>query len=290
MPSLCSSDIICHLGKTPPAEVAPSGWLVVGQDQDKFGGGFQADQSFRGQVARVRLWGRVLGAGEVAQVAECGGGAGDGLLPWLTGAWTLNHTARVIEIPRDEICRKKGPYRTVLSPALPYSTAEKQCSAIKANLATPGNREDSDRLRTLVQETDPSCYGGPNQPLLWLGATDEKQEGEWVDAKDAAMRFTAWAAGQPNGGRRENNAAMTGAGAWADVSSKVFSYCAVCDAADPLVLTVLGLCENLPHDHYYVQESHANTKPYFRGYTVSNISWLEDRWLAKHPDRSVAFL
>ncbi|XP_069972834.1 uncharacterized protein [Penaeus vannamei] len=273
--------------KTPPVEVAPSGWLVVGQDQDKFGGGFQADQSFRGQVARVRLWGRVLGAGEVAQVAECGGGAGDGLLPWLTGAWTLNHTARVIEIPRDEICRKKGPYRSVLSPALPYSTAEKQCSAIKANLATPGNREDSDRLRTLVQETDPSCYGGPNQPLLWLGATDEKQEGEWVDAKDAAMRFTAWAAGQPNGGRRENNAAMTGAGAWADVSSKVFSYCAVCDAADPLVLTVLGLCENLPHDHYYVQESHANTKPYFRGYTVSNISWLEDRWLAKHPDSKV---
>ncbi|XP_047479834.1 glutamate-gated chloride channel subunit beta-like [Penaeus chinensis] len=80
---------------------------------------------------------------------------------------------------------------------------------------------------------------------------------------------------------------MTGAGVWVDVFSKLFSYCAVCDAADPLVLRVLGLCENLPYDHLYVQESHANTKPYFRGYSVSNISWHEGRWLAQHPDSEI---
>ncbi|XP_069972986.1 uncharacterized protein [Penaeus vannamei] len=273
--------------RTPPVEVAPSGWLVVGQDQDKFVGGFQADQSFRGQVARVRLWGRVLGAGEVAQVAECGGGAGDGLLPWLTGAWTLNHTARVIEIPRDEICRKKGPYRTVLSPGLPLAAAQRLCTALKAEVAAPRSREDNDRVRALARDTDPSCYGGPNQPLLWLGISDEAREGQWTDAAGSALAFSSWAAGQPNGGGVENGAAMTGSGAWVDVIARQYSYCAVCEAPEPLVLRARGLCARLPHDTYYVLSGHAAAKPYFRGYTSSNISWARDRWLAFHPSSEV---
>lgn len=283
---LCSLDIICCLGKTPPAEVAPSGWLVVGQDQDKYGGGFQADQSFRGQVARVRLWGRVLGAGEVAQVAECGGDAGDGLLPWLTEAWTLNHTARVIEIPREEICGKKGPYRTVLSPALPLAAAGRLCTAISAEVATPRNQEDNARIGALVRDTDPSCHGGPNQPLLWLGISDEAQEGRWTDAAGSALAFSGWAVGQPNGGGLENVAAMTGSGAWVDVVAHQYSYCAVCEAPEPLVLRALGLCTRLPHDTYYVLSGHVASKPYFRGYTTTYISWARGRWLAVHPSRS----
>ncbi|XP_037801847.1 gamma-aminobutyric acid receptor subunit rho-2-like [Penaeus monodon] len=83
---------------------------------------------------------------------------------------------------------------------------------------------------------------------------------------------------------------MTGSGAWVDVVAHQYSYCAVCEAPEPLVLRALGLCTRLPHDTYYVLSGHVASKPYFRGYTTTNISWARGRWLAVHPSRSEILL
>ncbi len=56
-------------GTTQPLDVDPGGALI-GQDQDEFGGMFEACQSWAGGVARMRIYNRALGDAEVVQVCQ----------------------------------------------------------------------------------------------------------------------------------------------------------------------------------------------------------------------------
>jgi hypothetical protein len=47
------------------------GVLVLGQDQDLVGGGFEADQSFSGAIAQFGMWDRQLTLKEISTLSEC---------------------------------------------------------------------------------------------------------------------------------------------------------------------------------------------------------------------------
>ena len=54
-------------------QIPAGGTVIIGQDQDKVGGGFQIKDSFGpGEVTEVNLWSRVLSGDEIAtQKANC---------------------------------------------------------------------------------------------------------------------------------------------------------------------------------------------------------------------------
>ena len=45
------------------------GTLVLGQDQDSLGGGFNADQSFQGMLSYVNLWDEVLPPEDIKEMS-----------------------------------------------------------------------------------------------------------------------------------------------------------------------------------------------------------------------------
>ena len=47
------------------------GILMLGQEQDKRGGGTDPSQSFSGEITQANMWDRALTAQEVAQMASC---------------------------------------------------------------------------------------------------------------------------------------------------------------------------------------------------------------------------
>ena len=54
------------------------GFLVLGQDQDSLGGGFEPDQSFIGEMTGVNIWSRVLVDQDIAALSKsCLAGEGD---------------------------------------------------------------------------------------------------------------------------------------------------------------------------------------------------------------------
>ncbi|XP_029014454.1 neuronal pentraxin-2 [Betta splendens] len=62
--------------------VRPGGVLVLGQEQDSVGGGFDASQALVGELSQVGLWDRVLTSAQVASLARCSRISPGGVTSW----------------------------------------------------------------------------------------------------------------------------------------------------------------------------------------------------------------
>ncbi|XP_028313956.1 neuronal pentraxin-1-like isoform X2 [Gouania willdenowi] len=55
----------------PYHPIKPEGVLVLGQEQDTLGGGFDATQAFVGELANLHIWNRKLSSSEINNLANC---------------------------------------------------------------------------------------------------------------------------------------------------------------------------------------------------------------------------
>ena len=50
--------------------ITKGGTLVLGQDQDSVGGGFEASESFQGMLSYVNVWDRVLCTSQIKEMSQ----------------------------------------------------------------------------------------------------------------------------------------------------------------------------------------------------------------------------
>uniref|UniRef100_A0A8C9Y4N7 Neuronal pentraxin receptor a n=1 Tax=Sander lucioperca TaxID=283035 RepID=A0A8C9Y4N7_SANLU len=62
--------------------IRPGGVLILGQEQDSLGGGFDSSQALVGELSQVGLWDRVLSSNQVASLARCGKVSQGNVAPW----------------------------------------------------------------------------------------------------------------------------------------------------------------------------------------------------------------
>jgi len=80
-----------------------NGILVIGQDQDSFGGGFVASQSYIGELTDLNVWNRVLTANGILKLSRsCHGGRGN-VKKWSDFKVGLRGDVRVISPSACEI-------------------------------------------------------------------------------------------------------------------------------------------------------------------------------------------
>ena len=78
--------------------------MVLGQEQDSLGGGFNAKQSFKGLVTNYNLWSNVQSDSDIAQMStSCRSGEGN-VFKWSD---FLTHALRIRGlIPMPSLCRQ----------------------------------------------------------------------------------------------------------------------------------------------------------------------------------------
>uniref|UniRef100_A0A667YGD8 Neuronal pentraxin receptor a n=1 Tax=Myripristis murdjan TaxID=586833 RepID=A0A667YGD8_9TELE len=69
-------------GLAPGHHIRPGGMLILGQEQDSLGGGFDSSQALVGELSQVGLWDRVLTSNQVASLARCGRVTQGSVAPW----------------------------------------------------------------------------------------------------------------------------------------------------------------------------------------------------------------
>ena len=244
--------------------------VIIGQDQDRWGGGYQKEQSFRGNLTRLNIWSRELTSTEVIQYDNCILNNDDSLIQWDPVKWKLNGFTVIRKINQDEICNDEI-FRILLSPEMKYSDSLMSCIAFKSSLAYPYDAADNENFLELMK-INSKCSG------IWLGITDEQDDGDWISTSNGnPIYYTNWKIGQPNGHTSENIGVLNADGRWLDLSDR-YEYCSICERSSPFTIEIKGLCLDIEIDRKYVISGYSSEKPFFRGYSRSNISWTGKYW------------
>merc|ERR1712156_886412 len=74
-----------------------------------------------------------------------------------------------------------GTYRFIHTPKS-WDDAQMFCESLGGNLFVPQNEADNDAVASF----------SPEATAVWIGVTDQKSEGAWVDPNGAALTFTNW--------------------------------------------------------------------------------------------------
>uniref|UniRef100_A0A3P8Q238 C-type lectin domain-containing protein n=1 Tax=Astatotilapia calliptera TaxID=8154 RepID=A0A3P8Q238_ASTCA len=110
-----------------------------------------------------------------------------------------------------------------VSVQMTWAEAEKNCQAMKANLASVNNAEDNENIQKVIRAAS------LNATRTWIGGTDCQMNDLWLWSDGSHFLFSAWKPGQPdNWESNESCIEINHGGKWNDVkcSTQRPSMCA----------------------------------------------------------------
>ncbi|XP_045118960.1 uncharacterized protein LOC123508957 isoform X2 [Portunus trituberculatus] len=253
-----------------------NGSLVLGQEQDSLGGGFDKTQAFIGDLSQVSLWSRVLSSGEVARLAACeDSGHGD---VFASDEIQLEEKGSITTtwMPLEDLCRPPIKSQFFFLPETRlFSEARAVCEAFNGSLVTPLSPAESQHLLEMWQSFGASC-SVTGRIKVWLGLTDEAEEGVWRDiTTNQLVEYQNFEPNRVGGGRVYNCATMDGKGTWLDSPCHAtMKVCTACRWAQSSFMRLQGLCFAKEHQaRVYVSSGHVDGRPFFVGYYSTLLRW-----------------
>ncbi|XP_023336040.1 uncharacterized protein LOC111707216 [Eurytemora carolleeae] len=267
-----------------PNAVNPDGVLILGQDQDNMGGGFESRQSFSGLISQFNIWNYALQDYEIETLAECRSDAWGNVVASKTNSFIIsNEHASVETVPLFELCGDQNSARSkyfLFNDAWSYPFYKAWCYNMGGGLSVPESEDEynnqMDIAEGLVQDIHEKCVHSSGSLLYWIGYTDSYGDGTWINpyTKDAIPFDGLWEGGvQPV---TESCASTYIDRKWvgSDCSE---GNCALCHFPQGMNLTIRGLCTSETNlmegffDTEYFLSGFRNGKPVWRGRGKSHI-------------------
>ncbi|KAG7163496.1 Neuronal pentraxin-1-like 1 [Homarus americanus] len=252
-----------------------NGTLILGQEQDAYSGGFDAKQSFCGNIAQMNIYDWSLPVEVVRRIHRC-------YEDPLGQIFSLDRDDMEIfggnlsEGDFSELC-KPGENVVILPKMLTFNQSISFCEQFGASLYLPETLNRTVHLYETSKDFFDSCNPG-DYSYLWLAATDEESEGQWrhVISGDDILE-DHFETGQPNGGLNENCVTLSKiTGRWVDFPCTVDKrHCFSCKFLDNRPLYLRGLCELTKQRTAGVLLGYTNGFPYFQGFYQHIIFYSE---------------
>jgi len=234
------------------------GILVVGQDQDRPGGGYDYKQSFSGRVSQLVMVARALEADEVAQEADCQGDSLEGdLVTWAEEKWVTEDDVTIAPLARETLC-DNDPFAVRLV-SIPEPVTYKQAAFVANFLSC-----------RIPSELDQSFYDGIKASVNLTGTACLSPNGE----------ISYWLASDNSTGLEDCRITRFGKKiASKNCDDNGHRYCVFCTSADePNPIGLRGLCplqiEEYNIDTEFYPSGIKNYRTFFRG-TQSSELWYE---------------
>jgi len=271
--------------------VRPGGIFVVGQDQDELDGGYNRKQSWSGEITQYNLWDFAIEDYDIANMAECRADVFGNIVRWDKDFWLERNVTGEMR-PTFELCSnaedEEGPQYFLFPEEFDFFFYNSFCQNLGGEIPSSENEEGFHELMDtlediVVGDIHEKCMHASGNLIVWVGATDEWQEGIWMDptSREPLAFEGFWASGQPNGGETVNCARTYIDRRWTDeyCDSK---YCAVCKFMDRMNLTMRGLCPGDTKlmegsfDVEYFIGGFRNNKAHWRGLGKSHIFYIKN--------------
>ncbi|XP_042894047.1 uncharacterized protein LOC122267911 [Penaeus japonicus] len=255
-----------------------NGSLVLGQESDKVGGGFQALQSFSGIISDFNLYSRSLQETEIKDLAECSRQVPEGdVVSWSSTEWQVEGPVIRVNLTQNDLCPPRRFRFTVFPRRSKEKAARSLCRNLKSTLATPRSAEENAALFEQAAHFTSVCQP-PNHAtgFLWVGA---KRDGDqWVDTEGTGLNYTNFGDWSMGDYRCASYLLPRYRGKWTDVPCGRYTFCAACEEPRPVALRIRGFCANDYKDTMFrLDTDPATNLPAFRGFTKYQIKYGEDR-------------
>ena len=189
---LCHLNII-HLAvqyskSTKPEEII----LMIGQEQDSFGGGTELHQSFSGYVSFFGIWSSVLNVSMIEAIGDCEDNPAGDLLPWDINFWVKGDIT-LQNGSLESICQTDPLMGLFVEKEIGFNWGNEVCHRLKGTLNPTTDFEtilqENDQyfnMRDLLDLTEyPSCLV-QNGIHRWLGFS-AKTQNEWTNVETSEV-------------------------------------------------------------------------------------------------------
>ncbi|KAG7175378.1 Glutamate-gated chloride channel-like 5 [Homarus americanus] len=253
--------------------------LILGQEQDLVGGGFDITQIFHGYIAQVNIWNKSLTQKEVEDMSACRHYDVGNVFSTDMDELEVFGAVLVETVQLHTFCEKTVKFVIFPEPR-DLETSKLMCQRVGHVIYGPGTVKENTNLHNVSLQFVHTCAANYH---LWIGLTDEKEEGTWRKISDnETVEELSFDTGQPNGKTDENCLYMAqGSGLWLDVYCHTdWLACVPCTKQHDSPLRLRGLCLRRKEETYYEVLGYRNSKPYFHGfygfmlYTVGDGEWL----------------
>ncbi|XP_068220377.1 uncharacterized protein [Palaemon carinicauda] len=241
-----------------------NGTFVIGQEQDGLDRRYNRFQILKGYVAQFNLWSYGLDSKSIRDMATCKQDLQGNVVSSDRDAMDLIN-ADVRLFPIEEFCSQKEKF--LIFPELyTFFQASEICKLMGSVLYIPTTLAGNNELVNISRNYG---YCQSISISMWLGATDNQEEGVWRKiSNEEVLKVTNFKQGQPDNIKSENCLASDRDGFWADYNCiDPNQGCAPCEEHLQTPLFLRGLCFNLKTESMveiigYSQDG----KPYFHGY------------------------
>ncbi|KAK3862514.1 hypothetical protein Pcinc_031630 [Petrolisthes cinctipes] len=253
-----------------------NGTLILGQEQDLLAGDFAYSQVLHGDISQVNIWDRELGPSEVLLLAACTSNMRGNVFA-MDGGQGVEETVKLVGkvsvavVPLQQLCQS-DPHYLILPERRSVPASLTQCRLLHAPLTVPTSQRDNTRLQRALQPFASTCSSTPWK--LWLGASDESQEGVWKSLDTGrVLNYNNFVPPFPYGGLLDNCVALFTDGTWGDAKCSD-KKCSVCEILPSKFLRLRGLCFEDEHEtRFRASGGYLDGRPVFRGFYDLLIAW-----------------
>lgn len=264
--------------------VSGGGILVVGQEQDLVGGGFNVEQSFEGLVVDLLVFPEFLEEERMREFGRCGTmvGADGALVSLKEEDWEFYDTAKSINITKAEVCGEAKKTHVMFPEPRSYRNSRQLCHMLKGTMAAPTSEEEN---RAIVEATrdrvDVCSISWSVYAYLDFEVVVSEDSWTYVDREtNASVSYTNFRKGYsfPVSDYRCVFLDSRKLGQWV-VYPCGHHVCTVCTFTKPTILRLRGLCSNTLIDRYFYIANKKNGKTAFDGVGHTEISWNNSTWV-----------
>ncbi|CAL4142634.1 unnamed protein product, partial [Meganyctiphanes norvegica] len=160
-----------------------SGILIIGQEQDSYGGHFDKTQGIRGYVAQFNIWSYILKPEEIRDMAlGVKSINGDVFSSDYNAVELIN--VDMFQKPIKELLSEDSTFLMFPDYLVTFDEGISLCDSIGSSLYMPLSSLALNKLINIL-----NMYDQIYEKLIWLGITDRFEENNWVMIKNN-IRFT----------------------------------------------------------------------------------------------------
>ena len=245
--------------------------FLLGQEPDKFNGGFNQAQSIRGRISELNLWDFKMSEDQMRSLAKCNASIKGNILSWEKSLITLYGT-KFIDIDYLDFCRPIEKLVPVFN-RVSFKEAKDFCNVHSGHLYTPTSEMSNKMLLKMFENRTSECMQETTNRIAWLGLEENDKFWKYPNNNSAVGYLN-----NLDTLRKSNLCTFLRASsnwearAYSDcIKSRV---CFVCQFDKEPLYTVTGFCINSDYDFNFYLNPQKNGLIEYVGYKAARI-WSE---------------